>query len=584
MNKSIPLLFFFLIGCTFPSEYGNVFDQKSTQGLFLSTFLNSNQFTCSTDSNGKSFGNVDQILLQCNRELANLDSDYLATANLNVFSNIHFEKIGSDRLLVSFDPLINDGRYELVLSGVVSYVGETLLEDKIPIVIDTQVPTVALVGYIPITDYTFFSARYWDFTVSEPLENFGPPILSGSLASSVVLRSVQKISGNLYRVYFETNFSTNGPGNLTLAFSNSKDDALNVVSNTLTVQLIGLVPGPSLLQGRSEFEAFLNDHGDVIAIYGSKSSAEILRHGTSSFVLTNPSLPQIARGERGVMLDGKNILITGGILPASSIALTPSYIFDSETTAFTPTGNMNGPRHLHNAVKLQDGKVIVLGGIRDYTPVTPAYFTSLNTAEIYDPTTGTFTEITNRMRTPRSFSCSVLLSDGRVFIIGGTDGIFAPKDTTEFYDPTTQTFSWGPTLPVPVGALKCKTLVDGNVLIYGAQLSNLNNSTMLFDVTRNQIFAIANSKYRREWSVASELPDGGILFHGGAYRYDTSEPSRTMEKLDYAKSNSFFDMGMSKYSVSKHSGVKFPDGTLFFLGGEIGGIHHLETEYYGLAH
>ncbi|TGL88336.1 kelch-like protein [Leptospira congkakensis] len=583
MNKWIPLLLFFSIGCKFPGEFGNLYDQKSTQGLLLSTFLNTTPFNCATNTKGKSIGNVDQVLLECNRELANLDADYLAAANQVVFSNIHFSKVDSNQLLVSFDPLTSDGRYELILSGVVSNAGETLLDDKISIVIDTQIPTVSLNGYIPITDYTFFSARYWDFTVSEPLANFGPPILSGSLASSIVLRSVQKVTETTYRVYFETNFSSNDPGSLTLQFLNSRDNAGNLVSNSITVQFIGLVAGPALIQGRSEFEAFLNDDGDVIAIYGSNSSAEILRRGASSFVLTNPSLPQIFRGERGVMLDGKNILISGGILPATATALTSSYVFNSETTAFTPTGNMNGPRHLHNAVKLQDGKVIILGGIRDFTPITPAYFTSLNTAEIYDPSTGTYTEITNRMMTPRSFSCSVLLNDGRVFVIGGTDGIYSPKDTTEFYNPITQTFSWGPTLPVPVGVLKCMKLVDGNVLIYGAQLSNLNNSTMLFDITRNQIYTIANSKYKREWSVASELPDGGILFYGGAFRYDTTEPSRMIEKLDYSKSNNFFDMGMSKYSIAKHTGVKFSDGTLFFLGGEISGMFHHGTEYYGLS-
>nr|WP_232373905.1 kelch repeat-containing protein [Leptospira chreensis] len=561
-----------------------MYDQKSTAGVILSAFFYSSPFSCSTNANGKSLGNVDQVLLQCNRELASLDTNYLAESNQSIFSNIQFSKIESDRLLITFDPLTDDGRYELVLSGIVSSAGETLLEDKLPIIIDTQIPTVSLNGYIPITDYTFFSTRYWDFTSSEPLANFGPPILSGSLASSVVLRSVQKITETSYRVYFETNFSSNGPGSLTLQFSNSKDNASNLVSNSVTVQFIGLVQGPSLNRGRSEFDAFQNDNGDVIAIYGKNSSAEILRKGATSFVLTNPSLPENLQGERGVMLDGKKLLITGGLPSNTAYTMTASYIFDTETTAFTPTGSMNGGRHLHNIVKLQDGKVIVLGGIRDYAPVGPAYFTSSNTAEIYDPATGNFREITNRMMTPRSFSCSVLLDDGRVLVIGGTDGIFSPKDTTEFFDPTTETFSWGPTLPVPVGALKCMKLLDGNILIYGAQLSNLNNSTMLFDKTRNQIFTIANSKIRREWSIASELPDGGILFYGGAYRYNTSEPSRTIEKLDYGKSNSFFDMGMAKYSVSKHSGVKFSDGTLFFLGGEIGGMFHHETEYYGLIH
>lgn len=140
----------------FPSEYENLYDQKSSAGLFLSAFFYSTPFACSANSNTKSIGSVDQVLLQCNRELANLDTNYLAEANQNVFSNISFAKLESDRLLVKFDPLTDDGRYELVLAGVVSNSGETLANDKLPIIIDTKLPTVSLVGYIPITDYTFF--------------------------------------------------------------------------------------------------------------------------------------------------------------------------------------------------------------------------------------------------------------------------------------------------------------------------------------------------------------------------------------------------------------------------------------------
>ncbi|GBF44275.1 hypothetical protein LPTSP2_35780 [Leptospira ellinghausenii] len=583
MNKiyfSFVLLFF---GCIVPGDFKNVFDPKSISGLLLASVGNAGAFECKEKSNTKSFGNIDQVLLQCNRELASLDTSFLADLNEQTFSNISFTKIGNDQLLIQFDPITSDGCYEVNLSSVVSGLGETLSQSKYPIIVDTQLPTVSLVSYLPITDYTFFTARYWDFESTEPLNQFGLPSLSGKLAPFIVFRSIQKISDTKFRVYFETNFSSNEPGSITFSFPNANDKALNVVTNTITIRLIGLVPGPSLNFGRSEFDAFQNQNGDVIAIYGYNSSAEILRRGTNSFQLTNPSLPEIHRGERGVMLDGKRLLITGGIKFAVATALTESYVFDTETTSFTQSGSMVEPRHMHDIVKLPNGKVMVIGGISNYTPVLPGmYFTTLNTAEIYDPNTETFTQLSNRLKTPRSFSCSVVLNDGRVMIIGGTDGVFAPKDTTEFFDPNTETFSWGPNLPTPVGALKCLKLSDGNVLIYGAQLSNLSNATMLYDVSKNRILTVANSLYRREWSFALELPDGGVLFYGGAYRYNTSEPSRMIEKLDYAKSNSFFEMGMSRISVSKHSGVKFSDGTFLFLGGESGGFFNHGTDFYGL--
>ncbi|XDD44523.1 Kelch repeat-containing protein [Leptospira sp. WS60.C2] len=573
----------------FPSEFKNVFDPNSVTGLLLSSMVSGDTFSCSDTSDTKSFGSIDQILLKCNRELASLDTDFLSIQNEAVFSNIRFSKIANDQLFVQFDPITSDGKYELNLSNVVSGFGETLKEDKYPIIVDTQLPTVSLENFLPITDYTFFSSRYWDFESSEPLSSFGPPNLSGSLAKSIVIRSIQKISDTNYRVYFETNFVSNEPGSITFSFPNAKDKASNLVTNTITIRLIGLVPGPNLNYGRAEYDAFINDNGDIIAIYGYSSNAEILRKGQNSFILTNPTLPEIHSGERGVMLDGKKLLITGGSNEFPLPSFKESYIFDTETTSFLPTGQMNEPRSRHDIVKLPDGKVVVIGGIKDYNPPPGMYFSTSNTAEIYDPATETFTMVSDPMKTPRCYSCSVLLNDGRVFIIGGVDGIFAPKDTTEFFDPITKTFSWGPSLPIAVGGLKCLKLGDGNVMIYGSQLSNLSNATMLFDVSKNRILTIANSVYRREWSVALELPAplgeevGGILFYGGAYRYNTSEPSRTIEKLDYRKSNSFFEMGMSRNSVSKHSGVKFSDGTFFFLGGESGGFFHHGTDYYGLT-
>ncbi|WP_167881961.1 Kelch repeat-containing protein [Leptospira bouyouniensis] len=583
MNKSIFPFVFLFVGCMIQSEFKNVFDPKSVTGILLSSISSGATFECNEHSNSKSFGNINQVLLKCNRELAALDTEFLSDLNEQTFTNVSFTKVGNDQLLIQFDPLNQDGRYEINLKSVVSGFGETLSQDMYPIIVDTQLPVISLTNYLPITDYTFFSSRYWDFASSEPLNQFGSPLLSGSLASSIVIRSIQKIDDSNFRVYFETNFVSNEPGSLTIAFPNAEDKALNNVTNSITIRLIGLVPGPTLHYGRSEFEAFQNQNGDVIAIYGYNSSAEILRRGTNDFILTNPSLPEIHRGERGVMLDGKRLFITGGLKIYASTALPESYIFDTETTSFVQSGSMVQPRHMHDIVKLPNGKVMVIGGIKDYTPVLPGlYFTTLNSAEIYDPIAETFTEITNRMMSPRSFSCSVVLNDGRVFIVGGTDGIFAPKDTTEFYDPMTESFSWGPSLPIPVAALKCLKLTDGNVLIYGAQLSNLSNATMLFDVAKNRVMTVANSLYRREWSMALELPDGGVLFYGGAYRYNTSEPSRTIEKLDYGKSNSFYVMGMSRTSISKHSGVKFSDGTFLFLGGESGGMFNHGTEYYGL--
>ena len=73
--------------------------------------------------------------------------------------------------------------------------------------------------------------------------------------------------------------------------------------------------------------------------------------------------------------------------------------------AFTPTGNMTTPRGGHSATLLFNGKVLITGG-------------GSASAELYDPSAGTFAA-TGNMITARRSHTATLLYDGRVLIIGG---------------------------------------------------------------------------------------------------------------------------------------------------------------------
>src|SRR5689334_8814068 len=73
---------------------------------------------------------------------------------------------------------------------------------------------------------------------------------------------------------------------------------------------------------------------------------------------------------------------------------------------FTPTGNMTTPRSYGvTATRLLDGKVLITGGSGD----RPA------SAELYDPSTGTFSA-TGNMTALRIDPSATLLADGRVLI------------------------------------------------------------------------------------------------------------------------------------------------------------------------
>ena len=111
---------------------------------------------------------------------------------------------------------------------------------------------------------------------------------------------------------------------------------------------------------------------------------------------------------------------------------------------------MQMTRFLHSATLLPDGQVLIAGG-QGGPP-----FNDLATAELYDPNTKTFTLLSGSGTCPGSPGCltairashtATLLSDGRVFLAGGTDlEQQASLGTTDLYDPASRTFSAGPTI------------------------------------------------------------------------------------------------------------------------------------------
>jgi hypothetical protein len=175
---------------------------------------------------------------------------------------------------------------------------------------------------------------------------------------------------------------------------------------------------------------------------------------------------------------------TGPASPAPSRIVSP---LADGPVSITETGAMLTPRARHAAVRLLDGRVLVVGGTaigppgpRD--PLTGAWPTGmLATAELWDPATGRFSQV-GSMTTAREFTTATLLDDGRVLIAGGSwdsHGLEIAPASAELFDPATATFSATGSMPYGRGFCHCgptkpglsrpsaTRLLDGRVFIAG---------------------------------------------------------------------------------------------------------------------
>ena len=133
-------------------------------------------------------------------------------------------------------------------------------------------------------------------------------------------------------------------------------------------------------------------------------------------------------GQTATLLANGKVLITGGY--NATQVLATAELFDPASGTFSSTGDMTTPRFTHTATLLQNGKVLIAGGSRSLNDLAGADSSDdLNTAELFDPATGTFTA-TGRMSVPRSLHAAALLANGKVLVAGGT-----PGNVAELYDP-----------------------------------------------------------------------------------------------------------------------------------------------------
>jgi hypothetical protein len=305
---------------------------------------------------------------------------------------------------------------------------------------------------------------------------------------------------------------------------------------------------------------------------GALSSAEIYDPATGTFMATGTMTTPRVRAS-AVLLQNGSVLVTGG-KNSSYNGIPSAEIYDPSTGQFSATGSMTNGRMMHTATVLSSGKVLVTGGYSD-VPLDGPHRT-LSSAELYDPSTGVFTQVSD-MNAHRSRHFAAALAGGRALVGGGFSSLPVAGDSAsaELFDPATNTFSMTGSMATGRRVAGSTTLLNGKILIVGgAQTLNGVTSYLagseLYDPVAGSFSTTGNLNNGREMPTVVRLQTatGQALVIGG---WGSSGGVRDAELYD-PRSGTFSKLGKLSTGREAHGGVLIPspDGRVLVAGGDTG--------------
>lgn len=232
--------------------------------------------------------------------------------------------------------------------------------------------------------------------------------------------------------------------------------------------------GTMSISRRSHFFVELTDGrvligGGLSASSNALTSAEIYDPTTETFTLTS-TIPDGRYGAVAALLPSGNVIVIGGY--GNNTTLKSALIYDVSSNSWSYLATeMNSARSNAVSATLADGRILVAGGWNGST--------GLSTIEIFDPSSNTFhgTSGLPSFWHGRGGMTAHILQNGKVAFFGGADGLGNIANEIVVFDPTTNQFiTEANGMTVYRYNHSSALLSDGRVFIIGGNSSNSVNA------------------------------------------------------------------------------------------------------------
>lgn len=353
-------------------------------------------------------------------------------------------------------------------------------------------------------------------------------VLSGSTNNSFQLTASAYLSWTLSApAWVQINGQiTSGTGSQTISFAVGSGATPGTVG-TITIDTNPAYASPSVTSGPLQVQVHviaIPPSSGVLLAGGTAwnttaplASAEIWSPATKTVTPTNSPMTAARASHTATVLSSGLLLIAGGI-GADGTALNTTELFDPGSATFTPGPLMNSAHATHTATTLQDGTVLIAGGVDGTGGPT-------GVAEIYDPATNLFTQV-GSLTYPRQGHCATLLNDGTVILIGGELTSIPENTPSDLYDPIQQSFQTGAAIHNPglgrvaIHLANDQVLVVGGVFAVqpGAQSFLYTPSAGTFSSPATQLSPV------RHYPAGLLLPDETAILIGGYNKFSGVAP------------------------------------------------------------
>jgi hypothetical protein len=230
-------------------------------------------------------------------------------------------------------------------------------------------------------------------------------------------------------------------------------------------------------------------------------------------------------------LADRSVLLAGG-RDAEGVIRTEVALLAAGDDEFRPAGEMVVPRAGHSASLGLGGVVYLIGGL---TADELGVETPTGTIELYRPQDQSVRAVTAELAVPRVGHTATVLDDGRILIVGGLtlldpcakEPCLTPVAEIEIFDPILGETLVVEEVPRGIHEHTATRIAGGRVLIAGGGDANgaPRPEAYLFDPDAVALLPTRALSHPRSQHTATELCDGTVLLTGGGSEDGDAPPS-----------------------------------------------------------